>query len=181
MQKQLEQAVRGDAQALAEVLMDHRHIVAAVVGRLLWDQSRSRDVVQNVFAKAVQGLSEFKGTCRFSTWLYRIAVNETTEQNRRHARERLFMRMPEGAVFADPNAADGFSACSDAELRRDIRDATDGLPTELREAFELFYVKGHSGKQAAQISGITEAGFFMRLKRARDSVRDFLRKQGWHP
>ncbi|MBD3243078.1 MAG: sigma-70 family RNA polymerase sigma factor [Chitinivibrionales bacterium] len=180
MQELLERAVQGDTRALARLLMDHRRLVGVTVGRLLWDRSRCKDVVQNVFVKALQGLPKFSGGCRFSTWLYRIAVNEAVEQNRRHARERLFMRMPDGAVFADPDAADGLRASSDAELRRDVHEALAGLAEELREAFELFYGKGYSGKQAAGLAGITEASFFMRLKRARDHVREYLRERGWH-
>ena len=87
--KELIQAAQsGNRDATAELLLANRCVVAAVVMRLIHRNDRAKDVIQNVLAKAVQGLASFRNGCAFSTWLYRIAVNETTEDNRRAARQR---------------------------------------------------------------------------------------------
>ena len=48
------------------------------IRRMVLDHDDTDDILQNVFIKAWQGLEHFRGDSRLSTWLYRIANNETT-------------------------------------------------------------------------------------------------------
>jgi RNA polymerase sigma-70 factor (ECF subfamily) len=123
-------------------------------------------------------MAGFKGTCRFSTWLYRIALNECMETNTRQSRNTpLQIDSPE--LFGDPNARDGLAALSDAELRTAIHEAVRPLPLDQRTAFCLYYFEGYSGREAADAMKISEPNFFMKLKAARDKVKKSLLAQGW--
>jgi RNA polymerase sigma-70 factor, ECF subfamily len=175
-------AQSGDRQALANLLMQHRGVVTAAVTRHAWDREQTQDIVQNALAKAVQGIAGFRGHCAFATWLYRIALNECMEANRRTARKRG--RESAGHPFealADENAPDGLAHCESAELMQCVREAVNGLPLDQRTAFSLFYFGGYTGREAARAVGITEANLFMRLKAARDRVRAALQRRGLTP
>ena len=175
-------AQSGDRGALAELLMQYRRVVTAAVLRFAWDRSQLPDIVQSVFARAAQAISGFQNRCAFSTWIYRIAVNECVDCNRRTARQREREQGVECCeVLPDLNAADGLAAVERAELMQGVRLEVAALPLGLRTAFSLFYFGGYSGKEAAQALGITESNFFMRLKGARDRVREGLRSRGLAP
>jgi RNA polymerase sigma-70 factor (ECF subfamily) len=178
---QIDAARNGDPRAISDLLMRHRGIVAAVVARFIDGAEPRRDVVQNVFMKAVRAIAGFNGHCRFSTWLYRIAVNECVDARRKAVRSRA-QQVPASHgpdLFRDLNAPDGLQHTSDSELRRDIQAAVGALPLDRKTAFSLFYFGGYSGREASNAMRITEGNFFMKLKQARDAVREALMKAGW--
>lgn len=174
-------ARKGDREALTELLMAHRGVIVGVVSRFAWDREQFDDIVQSVLTKATANIDQFEGRCRFGTWLYRLAVNVCMDYNRRLARRRQYLVMPEEGmeVFQDLNAPDGLSDASDSELRRHLNEIIDDLPVDLRSAFVLFYFAGFSGKDAAKSLHISVPNFFMRLKKARDRVRSALERRGW--
>ena len=67
--------------------------------------------MQNVFIKTIASIKNFNGTCRFSTWLYRIALNESINANRRNVRKGVRIDSGDGEMdlFPDLNASDGLS------------------------------------------------------------------------
>jgi RNA polymerase sigma-70 factor (ECF subfamily) len=180
-QELITKARLGDKEALTQLLLNSRGIISGVVARLVWEKELSRDVVQNIFVRIIRGLEGFRAECRFSTWVYRIAVNECMEANYRAARHagQCTKEILDIEIFPDPNAPDGLKALSDLEIRTTIRDAVVSLPLDLKTAFSLYYFAGYSGREAGESLGISEANFFMRLKTARDKVKKILIEQGW--
>jgi RNA polymerase sigma-70 factor (ECF subfamily) len=173
-------AQSGDRKALSELLMDNRSVIAAAVSRVAWDRDRVPDIVQSALVRAVKSIRQFSHRCAFSTWLYRIAVNESIESNRRSARaRRTEVQSDQLELFADLNASDGLAAAEMSEVMSAVREEVASLSLSHRTAFSLFYFGGYTGAEAAESLGITEANFFMRLKAARDSVREGLRRRGW--
>ncbi len=168
---------------MAELLLKHRGLVQAVVARFLWDRTAWEDVVQNIFTKVVGSMCEFSGRCRFSTWLYRIAVNECMEANRRHMRWARRMDGKESSVdvFADPNAPDGLTETIREEIHSAVRETISRLPDAMRRAFELFYARQYTGAEAARELDITVQAFFVRLSAARNKVKQELQSRGIVP
>ena len=172
----IRKAQNGDRSALTGLLMENRNLVAAVVSRFVFDRDCHKDVIQNVFMKVIDGISSFHNQCKFATWLYRISVNECCEHNRKKLKSSIFTN--DLSPFEDPSAPDGFAQISSNEIRSEIASALKTLSIDKRSAFTLFYMGGFSGKEAAEALEITEANFFMKLKAARDHVRNHLREKG---
>ena len=84
----IESAQRGDRQSLRELLLEYRTLIESTVRRFVWDASGMEDVMQNVCVRVVSAIGSFSGACLFSTWLYRITVNECIDANRRHVRKK---------------------------------------------------------------------------------------------
>jgi RNA polymerase sigma-70 factor (ECF subfamily) len=70
------QAQTGDEAAYEELVRKHQHRIVAVASRLLRGSADAEDVAQQVFVKAYFSLRRFDLRSKFSTWLYKIAVNE---------------------------------------------------------------------------------------------------------
>ncbi|MBN1760884.1 MAG: sigma-70 family RNA polymerase sigma factor [Chitinispirillaceae bacterium] len=175
-------ARKGDQAALTELLLTHRDLVAGVVTRAVYDPDSRKDVIQSIFLKVVATIGSFRGTCKFSTWLYRLSINEAIEQNRCKLRwnrlqEALTNNRP---LFPDPDSSDELEAFSRKEITHAVNDALNGVSLDKKTAFFLFYIAGYSGKEAAEQMKISPENFFMKLKAARDHVKKVLIDKGWN-
>src|SRR5689334_13687036 len=79
-----------DERAFRELIRDHRDRVFNITFRMLGDRAEAEDVAQEVFISVFKYIHDFKGDSKFSTWLYRVAVNHCKNQikklDRRHKR-----------------------------------------------------------------------------------------------
>jgi RNA polymerase sigma-70 factor (ECF subfamily) len=178
--KRINDAKKGDKAAFSSLLMDYKGIVAAVVSRMVYDRDTHKDIIQNVFVKTVAGLGEFKGQCRFSTWIYRIAVNESMDYLRKKG---YFEKLKdEVSLFEnledDLERNDGLESVSKKEVLSWVNEGLNNCPLREKTAFSLFYYSGFSGKEAAEVMKISEDNFYMKLKAARERIRVSLRKKG---
>jgi RNA polymerase sigma-70 factor, ECF subfamily len=179
--KTLSAAQQGNREAITRLLMEHRGFIAAIVTRFIREREVQRDVIQDVFVKVIKNIRNFSGKCAFTTWLYRLTVNECVDTTRKliKKKETLTFLSDSNRLFEDTNAPDGFAAISDRELRLEINNVVQQLPLDNRTAFSLFYLCGYSGKEAAAVMKIRIPNFFMKLKTARDTVRQKLIAKGW--
>src|SRR2546430_17605975 len=69
-------AQREDKEAFEELVRRHQHRVFAVAGGILRRREDVEDIAQQVFVKAYFSLKRFDQRAAFSTWLYKITVNE---------------------------------------------------------------------------------------------------------
>lgn len=162
----------GDRAAFEELVRRHADRLYAVVLRFCADAGEAEDVVQDSFLRAWRGIGGFEGRSLFSTWLYRIGLNE--------AKRRAARRPPEGAVRPledEPieRAPDWSEAperrAEQGELRRVLERAVRALPLDYRAPIVLRDVEGLSTREAAGVMGLSEAAFKSRLHRARLAVR----------
>lgn len=103
------------------------------IRRIVLTHENADDVLQNVFVKAWRGLPEFKGDSRISTWLYRIAVNESINYMKR--------KRTDNAV-TDENVANLLQADPyfDGDATQQLlQQAVNKLPERQRQVFTLRY------------------------------------------
>lgn len=128
----------GDANQYAALVERYQIGLTIYCERLLGDRSDAEDITQKSFIKAYQKLSTFspeKG--RFSTWLYKIAYNESIDYLRRNKRTKLV----KGAEEVEAIAPDVLQE----ELMREVRAAVLALvPPEYRRVVEAYYWEGNS-------------------------------------
>lgn len=154
---------------------------SAVVGR--WAHRLSgpgvdvKDVVQDVFTRAFEGLPRFRGESKISTWLYQITVNEVRQRRRR---ERLRRFIP----WLDSKAPEKRSSAPDPEedlIRRSevarLYRALDGLKEKHREALVLFEIEGLSGEQIAELMDVQLSTVWVWLHRGRKHLLAKLEEQ----
>jgi RNA polymerase sigma-70 factor, ECF subfamily len=165
-------AQTGDVSAFERLSSAHADRLFMLLLRLLGDRTEAEDVAQEVMLRAWRGISRFRGSSSYFTWLYRIAVNEANR-----ALEKRGRRPPGRPIGADemqlpgPAADDPSRQAETAELRRSLAQALAELPPPLRTAIVLRDVEGLSTQEAAEIAGIGQAAFKSRLHQARLRVR----------
>ena len=156
--------------------------MAGVVSRAVYDPDSRKDVIQAIFLKAIANIGSFRGTCRFSTWLYRLSLNESMEQNRRKLRWNSLRDVlnNDRPIFPSPESTDQLDDLSRKEIISAVSDALNAISLDKKTAFFLFYIAGYSGRDAAAQMKITPENFFMKLKAARDQVKKVLIDKGWN-
>jgi RNA polymerase sigma-70 factor (ECF subfamily) len=165
----------GDKQDLDVLRGRYVGRLRGMIYAMVLNHSDADDLTQEVFLRAIRGLPQFAGRSKFSTWLYRVAVNTT----HRFLERRAGSPVDAAAVPPEP-AAD----CGDrpdrkavrAEMRRKITEALAELSPSLRAAVVLVALEGMSAREAAQIEGCSRATMYWRVHRARKILTQRLAK-----
>ena len=141
------------------------------------DASEADEVTQEVFLRAWRGLGQFEERAQLSTWLYRIAFNES--QRRLSRRELPRIEPPlegEDPASSIPEATHlGPEARAlDHEFEAILERALAELPAEWRVAVVLRDIEGLTTLDAAAVVGVRPAAFKSRLHRGRMKLRGLL-------
>jgi RNA polymerase sigma-70 factor (ECF subfamily) len=168
--------LRGDPEAFAGVVERWQRPLVSLAWRFCHDAGRAEDLAQESFLKAYQGLGAWRGTGRFSTWLFAIAVNvcRSAAKGRRDRTEPLD---PDSA-FA---AVAPIDAAEEAERRDVLNRALLRLPGRYRDAVILYYFHEMNVAEAARTLGIPEGTLKARLHRGRALLRERLAASGVRP
>lgn len=147
-------------------LLVKRHLPG--VRKLMYDvilnESEADDLAQDVFISVYQSIGNFRGDSKFSTWLYRIAVNRARTFLRKKSREKVKSAdtIPE---IIDCNRPD--TVLLDMERGRAITKALNSLPVKLRTAIVLTTMEGMSYHEAAHVECCLKSTLYWRVHKAR--------------
>ena len=160
----------GDPAAFDELVRQQAPQLYRLLVRMIGDASAAEDVAQECFIRAWRALPSFRGEARFSTWLYRIAVNEA---NRFLARESRRELLPFDDVMLEvPDLGAGTEEIAEAgELRAQLEGLLAELPAHYRAAVVLRDVEGFSNEEAAEVLELDLRNFKSRLHRGRMAIR----------
>jgi len=129
------------------------------------------DVLQNTFIKAWRSLDDFQGKSRISTWLYRIAVNESLDFLRRQKARHDAAGFDVTRYGADMTA-DSYFDSDEAERR--LRDAVDTLPPIQRTVFCMRYFDNLKYSEMSEMMHTTEGALKASYHHAAKKIMDIL-------
>lgn len=161
-------AARGDAAAYERVYRRHVGRVHALCRRML-SPDEADDVTQDVFIRAWEKLSLFRGDAAFGTWLHRLAVNVILGRREKHGRYRDRFQAGDVDVIPMPARRDR------PDLRMDFDAAIRTLPQGARDVFLLHDVEGYTHEEIGGLLGVTAGTSKSQLHRARMGLRQYLK------
>jgi RNA polymerase sigma-70 factor (ECF subfamily) len=168
----IEAAQAGDMAAFEDLVMAHADRLFAVLLRMTGNRDEAGDLAQEVLLRAWRGIGGFRGGSSFFTWLYRIAMNEATRSRQRAARRPPSVPLGTPALDVPAPARDEPGPQAEQrELRGALARALASLPPGDRAAIVLRDIEGLSTREAAEITGVSQAAFKSRLHQARLKVR----------
>jgi RNA polymerase sigma-70 factor (ECF subfamily) len=164
----------GDGEAVEELVQRHLPRVNSLVRQMVFDESAADDVTQEVFLRAIRGMSLFRRKSTFATWLFRIALNTTynhlKKSGNRCVEYRPTLPEPGGNRPAVPDPV------MEAEVDAAIQAALAELSPKLRAAIVLTCLQQMSVNDAAKAEGCTTATMYWRVHQARKQLRSRLAK-----
>jgi RNA polymerase sigma-70 factor (ECF subfamily) len=173
-----------DKEAFEELVRRHQHRVFAVAGGILRRREDVEDIAQQVFVKAYFSLKRFDQRAAFSTWLYKITVNECWDLLRKkkvrpllyesdlsEEQARQFDR-PEKHAYVAPDTSETL------EARQYVEGLLAGIDERDRMMLILKEVEGFSVEEIAQMLDLNANTVKVRLFRARRRIVSEARKRG---
>ncbi len=130
-----------------------------------------QDLFQEIVFQLWRSFEKFDAKMKFSTWLYRIALNTAISHVRRMSRRYRRERLTEEHILEltpAPKAAD-----SDSDDLEALKRQIDRLK-EMDKALVVLHLEGNSHREVAEILGISESNVGTRLNRVKQSLRDSL-------
>jgi RNA polymerase sigma-70 factor (ECF subfamily) len=165
---------------LFELLMRrHNQRIYRAVRSILRDDSETEDVMQETYLRAYEHLAQFEGRARFSTWLTRIAVNESIKRLALRGRlDPLEIETPEreGETMSlfQQNPPSPESNVSLSETAAMLEKAIIALPDRYRAVVMLRDLEEMSTGETAEALSLSESNVKVRLHRAHELLRDEL-------
>ena len=163
-------AQRGDREAFGALVGQHAPSIISVTTRMLGQTADAEDVAQETFIAAYKALSQFQFDSKFSTWLYRIAVNKCTDALRSRRPENVSVEAAgdDGPVAWEMASEETpYWELQQAELAWELDAAIQALPHLYRESFVLKHIEGLEYDEMSAILGAHRDTIKMRVYKAR--------------
>jgi RNA polymerase sigma-70 factor (ECF subfamily) len=173
----------GDVAAFEQLVKRYDRKLLRIAQSVTHNTEDAKDAVQDAFLKAFQNLGQFREESQFSTWLFRITVNQSLMKLRKQRAIREVSLdedfqsdvdlLPMEVIDWAPNPEQLYWA---SELRDILISALKELPTTLRTVFVLRDIEGLSTDQTAEVLNLSHSAVKARLWRVRLQLRERLTK-----
>jgi RNA polymerase sigma-70 factor (ECF subfamily) len=172
----------GDVESFNQLIVRWERPIYALAYRMLGREEDARDVCQDTFLRAYRALPGFKGQAKFSSWIYRIALNLCRDWIRRQRRNPV-SQMPEDVDPGEIAAAAGTTeSIEDLVARRElgalVGEAMGALSEEQRTAIILEEYHGMTFQEIADMQGCPLSTVKTRLYQGLSQLRRHLVQQG---
>ena len=169
--------LNGNQQAYAQIVDRYQGFVFTLVLRYIKSREDAEEVAQDIFVKAYRALADFKGTAKFSTWLYTIVTTTYISFLRKKKLETHSLENEK--VFEAAESKDSGMNANQIEQKSKlamVHNAIAMLSADDAEIVTLFYKGEQSLEEIAQILGIEANAVKVRLHRARTRLKEKMQK-----
>jgi RNA polymerase sigma-70 factor, ECF subfamily len=178
------QAAEGHSEAFETLMTRYERPLVTFCYSFLRDQEAAEDLTQETFLRVYRNAARFRPMAKFTTWLYRIALNLCINESKKR---KLRYTVPlDGPAGLDPdgtriveriasNAAMPLNEAERHEANMLVRRALGYLPEEQRLTLVMVEYHGMSYGEIAEIMEVTVSAIKMRVKRSRYTLREMLK------
>ncbi len=179
-------AQTGDLQAFEQLVIKHQKKMLNIAYRMLGDYDDACEVVQDAFVSAHKNLRTFRGDAKFTTWLTTITLNLSKNRLKqvksRQSHEAYSLNDPiqtdDGTMTVDPPSKEPsvLDRMEVLDVRSRVQDCIEELDADFREVIVLRDMQEFSYEEIGHMLKVREGTVKSRLFRARDMVKDCLKR-----
>jgi RNA polymerase sigma-70 factor (ECF subfamily) len=177
----VQRVLNGDKAAFDLIMSRYQTAIYNLAYRMVGNKEDAEDLTQETFLRAYAALHTFRQELRFSSWLYKIASNLCINWN---SKRKLFTvsldsrgeEMGEYFPF-NGHVKTPLEHYETKRLQEQLRQEILALPANLRLAFTLRYIDVHTCREIAQIMDIPEGTVKTYLFRARNILKNKLKRE----
>jgi RNA polymerase sigma-70 factor (ECF subfamily) len=175
-------SISGDNESFNELILRWERPIYALAYRTIGREEEARDVCQETFLRAFRALPRFRGQAKFSSWLYRIALNLCRDWIRRERRTPVVQAPEELDLLEMTAAAEPSESIDSLVARKDAVRAVERamalLPEEQRTAIVLKEYHGLTFQEIADLVGCPLSTVKTRLYQGLTVLRRELARSG---
>jgi len=171
------QVLGGERNAYALLVERYQNFVFTIVLRYIKSREDAEEVAQDVFVKAYRSLADFKGTAKFSTWLYTVTTTTCITFLRKKKLE--VQSLDNERVFEAADSVDSGMRANQIEQKSRVNmvnEAIRMLGADDAQIITLFYKGEQTLDEIAQILGKETNAVKVQLHRARGRLKDKMQK-----
>ncbi|MBQ2345578.1 MAG: sigma-70 family RNA polymerase sigma factor [Prevotella sp.] len=161
-------------QAFTIVVRQYSEPLYWKIRRIVLNHDDANDVMQNVFIKAWTTLDEFQSKSKFSTWLYRIAINESLDFVRKQKTASCVSSDEDLSVANKLMADDYFDG---DETQAQLQEAISQLPDVQRMVFNLRYYDEMKYSEISKLLGTSEGALKASYHLAVKKITEFFKNR----
>lgn len=163
----------GSREAFSELVRRHQHLVYNVAYRYMRDATLAEDMAQESFVKAYRLLKGFRGDCSFTTWMYRVTSTTClTELNKRKKRGEVELTADNGSLMCSTEHKP-----AEKDMKEQIRRCVTRLSDRYATIVTLYYLKGISYDEIAEVMSVPLGTLKTWMFRARKQLRMIVEKE----
>ena len=158
--------------AIGDLYQRHSHRVYSLCLRMTRNVDEAEDLTQEVFIQLLRKIGSFRGDSHFSTWLYRLTVNQVLMHFRRTKRRK---EAPDEAQLIQAIGRNSTRTTTFPLVdRMTLNAALAQLPPGCRAVFVLFSVEGYKHEEIANLFGCSVGNSKSQLHKARKKLKRLL-------
>ncbi len=162
----IKRSLRGDSEAFESLVRRYQRMIYSLAYRMTGSASEAEDLTQETFIRAHGDLVRFRSEAKFSSWLYRIAMNLCLNWRKRMALRDAVYNEWQGRLAQNEEGKD--------ERDERINEALRMLHAKQRAAIVLTVYDGLSHAEAARVLGCSETTVSWRVFAARAKLKRLL-------
>ena len=158
-------ARQGDGASIEQLVELYQDTIYSMAMTFTRNPHRAEDLAQEAWIKVIRGLPNFRGSARFSTWLYRVTMNTFLNSTRRK------QAILEAEIESIQRPSENLHR---VETTLSVHDAVRSLPADFRVVVVLRYVADLSYKEIAHVLEVPLGTVLSRLKRGLSRLEPLL-------
>ena len=168
----IQKVLDGNQDAFRFLIKKYKNLSYSYAMSVVKDEFLAQEVLQISFIKAYTKLNTFKGNSKFSTWLYRIIVNEAFKMLNKRKREVALI--DDKLIETNEIASDSIESATKEHQKYFVNEALKKLGPKESLALRLFYLEEHSVKDITEITGWNTTNIKVLLHRGRINMKKIL-------
>lgn len=168
----LKRVREGDTEAFSYFVEKYSAKSYSLAFSLVKNKEVARDIVQTSFLKAFKGIPKFHENAKFSTWLFRIVVNECNQT----FRKKKISSIDENKELNSLEMPDKEDPSFQKERKKILKHAISILKPKEALVIRLYYLCELNHEEISDITGVSLSNSKVILHRARINLKDILEK-----
>lgn len=166
----LQKVLEGDISKFSYFIEKYKDMAFSIAFRIINNREDAEEIVQDSFLRAFKSLKKFRFDSKFSTWFYRIVVNNSLSKLKREKQDTRNIDIDKVSDSIIENVESVYKGLIQADQQKFINYALSELCIEDRLLLTLYYLNENSIEEIAEITNISQGTLKMKIHRARKKM-----------
>ncbi|GLB52939.1 DNA-directed RNA polymerase sigma-70 factor [Neptunitalea chrysea] len=152
---------------------EHKGILYKVSKIYMDTEEDQSDLFQEIVLQLWKSYGSFRGESKFSTWMYRVAINTSILYLKKEKRKVATSQLTNEEV-KEPNENTDEKELQLAHFYKAVQQLN-----KIDKAIIFYQLEGFSHKETGESLGISEGNARVKLKRVKDKLKELIKEQGY--